>query len=428
MFTRRTLFKLLAAVGVGSLWPTQGQAEEASPATPGRRPSHISYDTSLDFPATISDSSSALSAVEQWENLLDDLDAVELIGRYSRLTPVGDGSRDYRGPCPFCRQGPDSLMVGSRDDSYVCTNCLACGHALDFYIRMERLSLEEAIPRLTGLLVSGALTGKRLRLERMGVALEETRRLACEALQHGSAGHDTREWMKREGVTQETSEQFSLGFLSKDVRQALIPHLRANGFDQAELEEAGMTGWLARHGDESDMSVLIPVRDVDGSCRGFCEQAMHENAEVMWTFYSLPYGFTLLSPHRADRLVLSARNGRTSSASVILAERPWDVVLLAEAGIEDAVYVAPLDPAEYRRRLNLYLQRGHTAIWPIRQADITVEFLRGLTDGFGRSAGQLHFAILPPGLRLPEVIRQEGIESVRARLARAKPLRDLLGA
>jgi len=102
-------------------------------------------------------------------------------------------------------------------------------------------------------------------------------------------------------------------------------------------------------------------------------------------------------------------------------------VLLAEAGIEDAVYVAPLDPAEYGRRLTLYFQRVHTAIWPIRQDGITVEFLRGLTEGFGRSAGQLHFAILPPGLRLPDVISREGLNSVRARLAHAKPLSKLLG-
>ena len=144
--------------------------------------------------------------------------------------------------------------------------------------------------------------------------------------------------------------------------------------------------------------------------------------------YSLPYGVALLSPHRADRVVLSAETGRASSAAVILAERPWDVVLLAQDEIEKAVYVAPLDPAEYGRRLTLYLQRVPSAIWPIRQDDITVEFLHDLIDGCGRSVGQLRFAVLPPGLRLPEVIGREGLNSLRARLARAKPLRDLLGA
>lgn len=427
MFTRRTMFKLLAAVGVGSLWPTQGQAGDFHPSTFGRRSSPPLPATSREHPSPIGGSFSALPAVEQWENLLDDLDGVELIGRYSRLTPARDGSRDYRGPCPFCRQGPNSLMVFSRDDSYFCIDCLVSGHALDCYMSMERLSPTEAILRLAGSLASGDLKGKRLRLERLSGVLETVRRLACEALRHGSAERAAREWLKREGVTQETSEQFSLGLLSKQIRHALIPHLRTKGFDQAELEDFGITGWLARHADESDSSVLIPIRAADGRCRGFYDQATGEDAEAMWTSYSLPYGFTLLSPHRADRLVLSAEIGIPSSASVVLAERPWDVVLLAEAGIEDVAYVAPLDPAECRQRLSLYLQRGHTAIWPIRQADITVEFLRGLTESFGRSVGQLRFAILPSGLRLPEVIRQEGIESVRARLARAKPLKDLLG-
>jgi len=428
MFTRRTLFKLLAAVGVGSPWPTHAWAQKLRPATSNSHSSVLAPQTPSDILSTTNDAPPVLSAVEQWENLLDDLDGVELIGRYSRLTPVGDGSRDYRGPCPFCRQGPDSLMVGSREDSYLCTDCLAGGHALDFYIKMEQLTSAESILQLTGLLVSGALTGKRLRLERMVVALEETRRLAYEALQHGSAGSAARDWLRREGITQETTEQFSLGFLSNEVRHALIPHLRAKGFDQAELEDIGITGWLARHGDESDSDVVIPMKDVDGICRGFYEQATHQNAAVMWTPYSLPYGFTLHSPHRADRLVLSAETGRASSAAMILAERPWDVVLLAQDGIENAVYVAPLDPAEYGRRLTRYLQRVQIAIWPIRHADITVEFLRGLTEGCGQSIGQLHFAILPPGLRLPEVIRREGLDSVRARLAGAKPLTELLGA
>ena len=426
MFTRRALFKMLAAIGGGSLLPIDGpaglyrrfrfnQAFPAFPPAPGKTaPSPF---------GSIPD----LSIIEQWENLLDDLDGVELIGRYSRLTPVGEGSRDCRGLCQFCRQGPDSLRVSCRDGSYFCTDCLVYGHALDFYCEMERLTPAEAIPRLTGLLASGALTGKRLRLERMFRVLDEVRRVACEALQHGSAGCAVREWIEREGVSQETGGQFSLGLLSREVRQGLVLHLRAQGFDQAELEEIGITGWLARHADKSEMSMLIPVGDVDGSCRGFYEQGMYEDADVMWTSYSLPYGFTLLSPHRADRLVLAAEAGRTSSASVVLAERPWDVVLLAEAGIKDAVYVAALDPAEYRQRLNLQLQRVQRAIWPIRQDDSTVEFLRCLTEGFGRSVRQLRFAILPPGLRLPEVFRREGIESVHARLAGAKPLRELLG-
>lgn len=117
----------------------------------------------------------------------------------------------------------------------------------------------------------------------------------------------------------------------------------------------------------------------------------------MWTSYSLPYGFTLLSPHRADRLVLSAEIDQTSSAAVVLAERPWDVVLLAEVGIKGVVYVAPLDPSEHRKRLNLHLQRVPSAIWPIRQDDITVEFVRCLTEGVAGPPGSYSSRSCLPG-------------------------------
>ncbi len=49
--------------------------------------------------------------IEQWEDLLDDLDAVELIGRYTSLRSTDDESRNSKGPCPFCQQGPDSLLL-----------------------------------------------------------------------------------------------------------------------------------------------------------------------------------------------------------------------------------------------------------------------------------------------------------------------------
>lgn len=160
MFTRRTLFKLLAAVGVGSLWPTQGRPEEIRLATTASYSSVSVPQASSEILSTIRDSPSILPAIEQWENLLDDLDGVELIGSYGRLTPVGDGSSDYRGPCPFCRQGPDSLMVIRRDDSYFCTGCLVSGHALDCFMSMEGLSPAEAIRRLTGSLASWGFGGE----------------------------------------------------------------------------------------------------------------------------------------------------------------------------------------------------------------------------------------------------------------------------
>lgn len=118
--------------------------------------------------------------------------------------------------------------------------------------------------------------------------------------------------------------------------------------------------------------------NAEGHCCGFYEQSIGEIVDVMWSASVAPYGYQLLSPHRADRLVFAASNGQDFPSSVVLLQRPWDVVLLTQGGLEQAVYVSPLDPGEYHDRLDRFLMRIRKAIWPIRQSELNVEFLRNL--------------------------------------------------
>jgi DNA primase len=339
---------------------------------------------------------------------------------------------DSRGRCPFCRHGAYSLLVDGRDDSYFCTDCLACGHALDFYARMERCNLPDVVTRLKPLLVCGQLKGKRPRMDRFRRIIDETHRFAREALVHSREGESALTWLDRQGVTPATVEAFALGLLSSAFGKQLLERLRTMGFSPDELEQAGIDGWMSCWEDrlkagESNSTLLLPVRDRDGYCCGFYEQSLGPEAALTWSSHVFPYGYQLLSPHRFNRLVYSATNGQKVPSSVVLAERPWDVVLLASAGMEDAVYVEPLDSAEYREHLNSYLWRVTSAIWPIRQADVTVEFLRHLLKCSNQSIGRLRFMVLPPGTRLSELIRREGVEAVRGRLAEAKSLREWFG-
>lgn len=371
-----------------------------------------------------------VSGIERWEHLLDDLDAVELIGRYTSLTRTEEASYGIKGHCPLCRHGVDSLLVDGRADSYFCTECLAGGHALDFYARIEGLSLSESVRRVKGLLASGQLQGKRPRLEKLRRIVQETHRFAYEALSYSREGKSALAWLGRQGVTAETAEGFSLGVLSCALGGQLRERLFTMGLGNDELEQAGVDGWISCMEDrvrdgEPDLVILMPVCYAEGQGCGFYEQSIGEAADVMWSSCFLPYGYQLLSPHRADRLLFSASNDFTSS--VVLAERPWDVVLLTQGGMEEAVYVSPLDTGEYSDRLDKFLMRTRKTIWPIHQSELNVEFLRHLFSLSGESLGRLAFVVLSEGERLPELLRREGLAAVQARLAGAVPPNELLG-
>ncbi|MEK6802445.1 MAG: CHC2 zinc finger domain-containing protein [Nitrospirota bacterium] len=433
MFTRRVLFKILAAVGGSSVLSTDGpaglyrrfrfnQAFPAFPPAPGKtEPSPV---------GSISD----LSIVEQWENLLDDLDGVELIGRYTPLIRSGDHSNSGKGPCPFCRHGPNSLLVDARDDSYFCTDCLAGGHALDFYGRMEGLSLSESVRQVRELLDVGQLQGKRPWLKALRRMMEATAELAHNSLVEDCEGQSALAWLERQGITEATIERFALGVMSSAVGRRLVDSLLAAGFDAQQLDDAGVTGWLDCKGDlvrngETDRSILVPVRDRQGRCCGFYEQIVGETAELGNTSSCLPYGFRLLQPRRVERLVFSSPSvstGFETFPSVVLVEHPWDVVSLAEGGMEQAVYVCPLDPAEYHDRLNGFLVRTRRAIWPVHQSQLNVEFLQHLFSLTDESIGRLAFMLLSEGERIPEVLRREGVAACEARLDAAVPVKELL--
>ncbi len=152
MFTRRMLFKMLAAMGAGSVLPAVDKGDVARLSDIGDVLSFSKAVLSGNSLANTGEQSVDVPAIEQWEDLLDDLDGIELVDRYTSLTRTEDTSRSIVGRCLFCPHGTDSLLLNGRDDSYFCTKCLTGGHALDFYARIEDLSLSEAVRRVRGLL------------------------------------------------------------------------------------------------------------------------------------------------------------------------------------------------------------------------------------------------------------------------------------
>ena len=431
MFMRRVLFRILAAVGGASIFPAAGEVIAAqcfriSAASCFRRSARPGD------PSGGSAQMHDVAATEQWENLLDDLDAVELIGRYVSLKPTsGDVSR-LTGRCPFCRHGVDSLLVDTRDDSYLCTDCLAGGHALDFYARMEGLSLPDSLRSVGKLMAAGELQGKRPRRKRSHCIIEAIDRFAHESLICSREGASARGWLNQEGVAAAVTEKVSLGVMSYALGRQLLGRLHALGFTPDELEQAGIDGWMSCLADrfkagEFDGTLLLPVRDRDGDCCGFYEQSLGPDAAFTWSSHVSPYGQQLLSPHRSNRLVYSATNGQKVPSSVVLVERPWDVVLLAQEGLHQAVYVSPLDLHEYHDRFNRFLLQVQRAVWPIHSSELSVEFIRNLCRLSPHALERLAFLFVPDGTEFSACLRREGPVVGRARLEDALPATELVG-
>ena len=80
MLNRRAFIQTAAAVGLSSIVPlipqSRASASGVRPVASGIRS------------ANMKDSAESLMLIEQWENLMDDLDCIELAARYTWLTSV----------------------------------------------------------------------------------------------------------------------------------------------------------------------------------------------------------------------------------------------------------------------------------------------------------------------------------------------------
>lgn len=160
MLSRRALFRMIVAVGFGSIFRTK--AVDAPSLLSGCNTNRMSDDSCLQnsLVEEPQELDAHLRALMQWEELRCGLDGGELVRRYTSLDEVTEQmlpSERLRGRCPFCPTHFDSFLVYYDTNTFYCEECGAEGTIVDFYARMEGIPYGEALAHLLNLLDSKQL-------------------------------------------------------------------------------------------------------------------------------------------------------------------------------------------------------------------------------------------------------------------------------
>ncbi|MFO0110068.1 MAG: DNA primase [Alphaproteobacteria bacterium] len=366
---------------------------------------------------------------------IDDLKAryriSEVIGRF---IPVKRAGREYKALCPFHKEKSPSFTINDEKGFFHCFGCGAHGDVIGFTMDYERLSYPEAIEKLA-IQAGVALpreSREEARREAKTLSLQAVVEEACSWFQsqlEGSAEGDlARRYIKERGLETATLENFRIGYAPAD-REALTRAMAAKNITQAQLIEAGL---LIQVEDKAPYSrfrrrLMFPIRDRKSRVVAFggrvlpgepnSEAPKYLNSPETPLFHK---GRMLFNLDRARRAALESR-------SLILAEGYMDVIVMAQAGMAQAV--APLGTAVTAEQLQL--------CWQLVDAPILC------LDG--DSAGQramaramelalpllvpgktLSFATLPKGEDPDSLIRTHGVAALREILAAARPLAEML--
>jgi len=242
------------------------------------------------------------------------LDVVEIIGQTVQLKKAG---RTYKGLCPFHGEKSPSFVVYPEDGGYKCFGCGESGDVITFVMKRDHLEFREALEELA----RRAGVDLPSRVERSPEQEEEHARLYAvlqagaiyfHGLLQGAAGKQAREYLVRRGLSDDTIEQYLLGY-APQAHGALERHLAAAGFATEDAEKAGLIGTNERgQFDYFRHRVLFPIRDAQGRVVGFGGRALTDDQmpkylntpqTVLFDKGSLLYGLDPPAPRSAPRVV-----------------------------------------------------------------------------------------------------------------------------
>ena len=259
-------------------------------------------------------------------------DIEDVISTYVTLkrrgaTPVG--------LCPFHNEKTPSFTVYPATQSFYCFGCGAGGDAITFLKKIENLDYLDAVKTLAqraGLQMpqegfDDSLSKRRRRILEMN---REAARFYHSVLlsPEGKVGYD---YYIGRTLSAATINHFGLGF-APNQWDALLKHMRAKGYQPAELVDAG----LARKGqkgyyDNFRNRVMTPIIDVRGNVIAFGGRVLDDSKPKY-----INTGDTLVYKKTNELFALNFAKDSKEDA-LILCEGYMDVIAMHQAGFTNAV-------------------------------------------------------------------------------------------
>lgn len=239
------------------------------------------------------------------------------------------------GLCPFHNEKTPSFTVYPATQSFYCFGCGAGGDTITFLKKIENLDYLDAVKTLAqraGLQMpqegfDDSLSKRRRRILEMN---REAARFYHSVLlsPEGKVGYD---YYIGRALSAATINHFGLGF-APNQWDALLKHMRAKGYQPAELVDAG----LARKGqkgyyDNFRNRVMTPIIDVRGNVIAFGGRVLDDSKPKY-----INTGDTLVYKKTNELFALNFAKDSKEDA-LILCEGYMDVIAMHQAGFTNAV-------------------------------------------------------------------------------------------
>lgn len=356
------------------------------------------------------------------DDLLGRSDIVEVVGSRLKLKKTG---KNFSALCPFHNEKSPSFSVSPDKQFYYCFGCGAGGNAISFIMDFERLDFPQAVEELAR--NQGVDVPREERGDRKGPQgprqdsplyglLEHAAAFYRQQLRHHAQRPRAVEYLKRRGLTGQIAKLYDVGFAPPGWDN-LMSHLAKDSTEQKALLDAGLVVENPETGKRYDRfrdRIMFPIRDSRGRVIGFGGRVLGDDKPKYLNSPETPVF------HKGRELygLFEARRANRQLEDILVVEGYMDVIALAQHGITNAVATLGTATSEdHLRRLFRVVHNvvfcfdgdnaGRQAAWRALQA-----CLPAMEDG-----RHVRFLFLPEGQDPDSLVRSEGQDAFRARLA-----------
>jgi DNA primase len=353
---------------------------------------------------------------DQVREIRERADIVEIVQHYVALRPSG---RNYTGLCPFHAEKTASFYVNPERGLWRCYGaCGIGGDVFSFLQKIENLSFPEAAEKLArryGLPFqrggdSPERASERERLLRVNALAESFFRE-----QYRRASH-VHEYVARRGLTDETVEQFRLGFAPAGWDRLAV-FLRSQRVTEEDAVRAGLLVRSERGLRDRFLNRLIfPIMDGEGRPIAFGGRAMEEVGPKYLNSPETP----IFTKGRTLYGLPQARQQIQAAGHAVVVEGYMDLIACHQAGFAQSV--ATLGTAITPDAIRLLRRHTPQLILAYDGDSAGLGAALRSASAFEEVGCEVRIARLPAGSDPDSVIKEEGAAAFQRLLDEAEPL------
>lgn len=275
----------------------------------------------------------AILTEKEIESIRSSADIVDIIKDYIPLTQKG---KNYFGVCPFHSDHSPSMSVSKEKQIYKCFSCGAAGNVFTFVANYENVSFIESVKIVANKIGFSIDISDRKTPESENNYLKmlNIAEMFYKNNLNTEAGKNAISYLNERKITKNIIDEFNIG-LSLNDRTALYNILNKKGFNNVEIEKAGLIGINGK--DVYDLfinRIMFPIHDNSGNVVGFTARifngektAKYLNSKESEVFKK---GKILFNLHRAKEFIKEKHE-------VIIVEGNMDAIRMYSVGFKNTI-------------------------------------------------------------------------------------------